>query len=100
MARRAALFFGSFAKNQAKKDSDIDLLFIIPKEYNYDHFERTLKSNILTRKVDINLGVDESLHEMWSNPQKLNVANELLKGHIILKGAEQFLESWRKHNVG
>ncbi|MBI5066513.1 hypothetical protein HZA97_09875 [Candidatus Woesearchaeota archaeon] len=63
-------------------------------------FERNIKNSIISENADINIAVDESLHEMWNNPKKLNVANELLKGHIILKGAEFFLEALKKHNVG
>jgi len=96
----ACIVFGSYAKGAANPESDIDLLFIIPKEYDYGVFERNVKNALLTANVDINIVLDESLHEMWSNPKKLNVGNELLKGHIILKGAEAFLEAWRMHNVG
>ncbi len=94
------IVFGSYAKGTAKQDSDVDLLFVIPKDYDYGLFERNVKNAIITHNVDINIILDESLHEMWSNPQKLNIGNELLKGHIILKGSESFLEAWRKHNVG
>ncbi len=94
------ILFGSYAKGNPKHDSDIDLLFIIPKDYDYGKFEMVTKHTFITGHVDINIGLDESLHEMWSNPSKLNVGNELLKGHIVLKGAEGFLEAWRKHNVG
>jgi len=92
--------FGSYAKGISKKNSDIDLLFIIPKDYDYGKFEMMTHQAFVTGYVDINIGIDESLHEMWSTPSKLNVANEVLKGHIILKGTEGFLEAWRKHNVG
>lgn len=94
------ILFGSYAKGIAKPDSDIDILFIIPKEYDYGMFEKNVKNAMLTANIDVNIAFDESLHEMWSNPKKLNVANELLKGHIVLKGAEAFLEAWRAHNVG
>ncbi|MBI2136447.1 nucleotidyltransferase domain-containing protein [Candidatus Woesearchaeota archaeon] len=96
----ACIVFGSYAKGAAKPESDIDLLFIIPTEYDYGSFEKNAKNSLLTANVDINIAFDESLHEMWSNPKKLNVGNELLKGHIILKGAEAFLEALRMHNVG
>ncbi len=94
------ILFGSYAKGTAKPDSDIDILFIIPKEYDYGMFEKNVKNAMLTANIDVNIAFDESLHEMWSNPKKLNVANELLNGHIVLKGAEAFLEAWRAHNVG
>lgn len=94
------IIFGSYAKGTARLDSDIDILFVIPKIYDYGNFEKNVKHAILNSKADINIVFEESLHEMWSNPQKLTVGNELFKGHIILKGAEAFLEAWRRHNVG
>lgn len=94
------IIFGSYAKGTARLDSDVDILFVIPKIYDYENFEKNVKHAILSSKADINIVFEESLHEMWSNPQKLNVGNELFKGHIILKGAEAFLEAWRRHNVG
>lgn len=94
------IIFGSYAKGTAKRESDIDVLFVIPKEYNYGDFEKIVKHAIMSSKVDINIILEESLHEMWSNPLKLNIGNEVLKEHIILKGVEAFLEAWRKHNVG
>ena len=94
------VLFGSYAKGVPKTDSDVDLLFIIPKEYDYGTFEILTRNAFITGNVDVNIGFDESLHEMWSTPLKLNVGNELLKGHIVLRGAEAFLEARRKHYVG
>ena len=94
------VLFGSYAGKNAKKDSDIDLLFIIPKEYDYGKFEKAIKTTITLNKVDFNLTTDEGLMEMWKNPLKLNVGNELLKKHVVLYGAEQFLELRRKYYVG
>lgn len=94
------ILFGSYAKGNPKSNSDVDLLFIIPKDYDYGKFEMMTHNAFVTGYVDVNIGLDVSLHEMWSNPSKLNVANEVLKSHIVLRGVEGFLEAWRKHNVG
>ncbi|MEW5896896.1 MAG: nucleotidyltransferase domain-containing protein [Nanoarchaeota archaeon] len=94
------LLFGSYAEKKAKKGSDIDLLFVIPTEYNYEKFERFVKSAITLSRADINITTEAGLLEMWKNPLKLNVGNELLKKHVVLFGAEQFLRLRRKHYVG
>jgi|SRR3989344_6016594 len=94
------VLFGSYAKGAPKPNSDVDVLFIIPKEYDYGKFEMMTQHAFVTGYVDVNVGLEESLHEMWSNPLKLNVANEVLKAHLVLRGAEGFLDAWRKHHVG
>ena len=94
------VLFGSYAEKKAKLDSDIDLLFVIPKEYDYGKFEKAIKTILTLRKVDTNLTTEKGLMEMWKNPLKLNVGNELLKKHVVLYGAEQFLEMRRRHYVG
>jgi len=94
------LVFGSYAKNKATKESDIDLLFVIPDEYEYKTFERKIKTALIVPKTDINITTERGLLEMWQKPGQLNVGNELLKGHIILKGAEAFLSLRRKYYAG
>ncbi len=93
------ILFGSQAV-KPKPNSDIDLLFVIPKEYDFNEFEKLVKNKLVAVNADIVIVPESSLHEMWSNPQKLNVGNELLKKHIILYGAEHFWNLWRKHHVG
>ena len=93
------ILFGSYANKTAKKSSDIDLLFVIPEEYKYDKFEKNIKSKINISDVDIQITTEQGLIEMWNTPLKLNVGNELLKKHIILKGAEAFLHLRRKYYV-
>ena len=94
------IVFGSYAKKKPTPKSDIDLLFIIPKEYDYETFEKCVKDMLIATNTDINIVFDDSMLEMWKHPQKLNIGNEILKGHIILRGAETFLESRRKYYVG
>lgn len=83
-----------------KPNSDIDLLFVIPKEYDFNEFERIVRNALIAVNADITIVPESSLHEMWANPQKLNIGNELLKKHLILYGAEHFWNLWRKHHVG
>lgn len=94
------ILFGSYAEKKAKKDSDIDLLFVISEEYDYERFEKTAKNTITLSKTDINITTEEGLIKMWSNPMKLNVGNEILKKHVVLFGVEQFLKLRRKYYLG
>ncbi len=93
------ILFGSQTK-KSKPKSDIDLLFIIPQEYNLEEFEREAKKRLIARNTDITIIHEDSMHNMWSNPQKLNLGNEILTNHIFLYGAEHFFNLLRKHNVG
>lgn len=94
------VLFGSQVE-KPRPDSDIDLLFLIPKDYNYGSFEKMARNALIASgKTDINIVSDDSLHEMLSHPEKFNVGNELLKKHIVLYGAEYFLDLLRKHYVG
>lgn len=94
------ILFGSYAKGNARKDSDIDLLFVIPDELDYKVFEQKIRGMITTSKVDINITTEQGLIEMWQKPMQLNVGNELLKGHILLRGADAFLRLRRRYYVG
>ena len=93
------ILFGSQVL-KPKPNSDLDLLFIIPKEYNFSEFERNIRNKLIAVNADIVIVPESSLHEMWANPNKLNIGNELLKKHIILYGAEHFWNLRRKHHVG
>lgn len=93
------LLFGSQVVQQ-KNDSDIDLLFVISDTTNVSAFEREVRKILSPYNCDINIIMEKSLFEMWSLPKKLNVGNEILRKHIILYGAEQFMKLLRKHYVG
>lgn len=94
------ILFGSYASGKFKKSSDIDLLFIIPKEYDLAKFERLVKNNLSMYNVDINIATEDNLFEMWAAPKRINVGNELFKNHIVLLGTESFINLMRKKNVG
>ena len=94
------ILFGSCAAGTAKKDSDIDLLFVIPDGTDFKIFEKKIKGVITTSKVDINITTEQGLLEMWQKPMQLNVGNELLKGHIVFRGADSFLRLRRRYYVG
>lgn len=94
------ILFGSYAKGTPKQDSDIDLLFVIPEEYDYGNFDNNIRTILSTHDVDINLTPEKGLFEMWNTVKKFNVGNELLEGHIVLQGVEGFLELRRRYEYG
>lgn len=94
------VLFGSYAENKQKPGSDIDLLFIIPEEYNYSKFEKKIKSELSLYNCDINITTEKGLLEMWSHPKKLNIGNELLQNHVVLYGTERFINLLRQYHVG
>ena len=91
------ILFGSYAKSKATTHSDIDLLLVIPFQDHYTDLEKNTKAIITLPQVDINIVTEQGLMEMWQKPGQLNVGNELLKSHIILQGAEAFLQLRRKY---
>lgn len=94
------ILFGSHADQTARRDSDIDLLFIIPESYNTNTFEKSVKGAITINRVDISITTEKGVIDMWNTAQRVNVANELLKKHIVLRGAEPFLRLRRRYYVG
>ena len=94
------ILFGSYALHQAKKESDIDFLFIIPDAYPYAAFEKKIKHALTISPLDIQITTEKGLLEMWQHPLQLNVGNEILKKHILLRGAEAFFLLRKKHYWG
>lgn len=87
------LLFGSTLDN---KKSDVDLLFVISNDSEAGKFERIIKNKLSLYNADINVISEENLFEMWAQPQKLNLGNEILKKHIVLFGAEKFINLLRQ----
>lgn len=94
------LIFGSYAEKTTNPESDIDLLFIIPDEYSFKTFEKNARTYINIPKVDIHITTEKGLIDMWSNPEKINLGNEILKKHVIFRGAEAFLHLRERYYVG
>src|SRR3989344_7194702 len=53
------ILFGSYAKGKPKQDSDIDLLFIIPEEYDYRTFDSNVRTILTAHHADINITPEE-----------------------------------------
>ncbi len=75
-----AVIFGSYAKGTQKRDSDLDLLII--GKCNEPQIEKVSEAY----KIEINLNV-------YPRIKKDVLIKEAIKNHIIIKNAEQFIES-------
>lgn len=86
------LLFGSYAKGQQTKHSDIDLLAIIPKSENIESTERNLQASLSLMPMKTHLIVihEDDFSEMLTNKQITNVAKEVINNHILLYGIEGY----------
>lgn len=80
------VIFGSHAKNQQKKDSDIDIF--IAGKYDKEKFENLSK----IFNIDINIK-SCSLSTFEKNMHKDHLLVEVLKNHIVFAGSELFIET-------
>lgn len=88
------ILFGSYAKDMQTKNSDIDLLAIIPKSENIDKNERLINSQLSLSPLKTHLIVvrDNDFTQMLNNKQATNVAKEVINNHIIIKGIENYYD--------
>lgn len=86
----SVILFGSYVKEQQRKTSDIDLLFIIP-EGDEEEFKQQVKQvlKLLSYRIDVNVITERSVHEL-KKKDGINILAEVMKNHIILFGAEQY----------
>lgn len=90
-----AILFGSYAKHKEAAQSDVDILFIIPQDTDREKLSRVIKNELSIYNIDINVVFESEFLEMLKS-NKLNVANEILKNHFILKNAEEFVNILRR----
>ena len=86
------LLFGSYAKKTQTKNSDIDLLFIVPNDRE-ELFEKEVHRAVRSLPLPIHFLVfsEQQFLEMV-NAKKSNVGQEALKHNIILYGIETYYE--------
>ncbi|MBI2151503.1 nucleotidyltransferase domain-containing protein [Candidatus Woesearchaeota archaeon] len=85
------LVFGSYAKNQPRKDSDLDLLVIVPQQKHAELMGRIISS--VARISTVNLHetiVSEKSFHLMHKKNELNVANEAKEKHILIYGCENY----------
>lgn len=88
-----ALIFGSYAAGKERKNSDLDLLFIVPEQVDTEKFDAEIKSRLgqLSYRLDINV-ISEKGFLILKKEKKLNIAQEVVPNHILLRGAEAYYQ--------
>jgi len=86
------LIFGSYAKKTQNKNSDIDLMFIVPNN-SEEFFEKEINKAIISLPLPIhNLVFTEKQFLEMINAKEQNVGKEALNNNIILYGIETYYE--------
>ena len=85
------LIFGSYAKRTQTKESDIDIMFIVPD--NDEKFEKNVMNivRIIPLKLHINVFKENEFIAM-KNSKKLTIGQEAINHNIILYGIENYYE--------
>ncbi len=86
------IIFGSYAKGQQHKNSDLDLLIILPDRSHIETIERRTHSVSSLRPTKIHPVIIsyEDFEEMLQSKEELNVGKEVMLNHIIIFGAEAY----------
>ena len=86
------LIFGSYAKNTQTKNSDIDLMFIVPDGME-ELFEKDVHRVARSLPLPIHpLVFSEKQFLEMTHAHESNVGQEALKNNIILYGIETYYE--------
>jgi predicted nucleotidyltransferase len=90
----AILLFGSFAKGQITKKSDIDLFFIAEKKL--DRSVVSEAGNLVGREISVKSASRRQFLKGLEDGDPL--IREVVSNHIVLKGVDDFCEiMWRYH---
>ena len=86
------LLFGSYAKRTNTKNSDIDLLFIVPNELE-EKYEQNIQhiASLLPLKLHLNIFKEKDFLAM-KNSKELTIGSEAIKNNILLHGIEEYYE--------
>jgi predicted nucleotidyltransferase/predicted transcriptional regulator len=84
------LLFGSYARGKQTKDSDIDLLFVVPTE-STEKVEKDILSigRLLPLKLHIHVFSEKDFIAMRKS-REITVGSEAIKSNIIIHGIEQY----------
>lgn len=86
------LVFGSYAKKAQTKNSDIDLMFIVP-DTEEDITEKEIQSIARTLPIKIHVNIfKESDFKAMNNSKEITVGSEAIKNNVILHGIEPYYE--------
>jgi len=86
------LLFGSYAKKSNTKNSDIDLMFIVPDE-DKEETEKNMHNiaSLLPLNLHINVFKESEFINM-KNSKEITVGSEAMNNNIILYGIEMYYE--------
>ena len=85
------ILFGSYAKEKPKKQSDIDLLFIVPDREDIEIYKEKINKSLKlypTVKKDVKLVAAKDFMDMLN--QKYTVGREAFQYGLVLFGAEYY----------
>ena len=86
------LVFGSYAKKTQTKNSDIDLMFIVP-DATEEKIEREIQNTITILPIKIHTNIfKENDFKAMKNSKEITVGSEAIKNNIILHGIESYYE--------
>ena len=93
-----ALLFGSYAAGKNKKDSDIDLFFIIEDKDKVELFKKEVQSILsnLSYKTHIIVSTIDWFYNMIG--EKESVGREILKSSIVMHNPELYYNLVRKND--
>lgn len=89
------LVFGSYAKGTQTKESDLDLLIIVPAKADIPGMEKAAQQYTKVKKGIIVVDA-QNFTEMIKNPEELSVGIEAKKHHVLIYGTEQYYQLLRK----
>ena len=91
------LLFGSYAKEKEKKESDVDLLFIISNREDIESYKEKINKalKLSTLKKDFNIVTTDDFINMLN--QKYTVGREAFEQGIVLFGTEPYYVMVREH---
>ncbi len=92
------LLFGSYAKEKIKKDSDIDLFFIVSSREEIENYKEKITNALkLHTKIRKDFKVVSTKDFMEMLDQKYTVGREAFKNNLVLFGTEHYYSLVKKY---
>ena len=82
--------FGSKARGDWQKESDLDILFLFTKKIDIEQLKKEIERSFITFNQEVSPRV-ESLNNFKKNINK-GIYETIIKNHIIIKGALDYIE--------
>jgi predicted nucleotidyltransferase len=92
------LLFGSYAKGMQKKDSDIDLMFLVDDEKKTDSFKKKVDSIVSSLEYKVHAIVSSVKWFYQMMAEKGSVGNEAFKNSIVFHNPEAYYLLVKRHD--